>query len=159
MTCSVTDASHKSVDCPHIFTDNVFTPTAVTEHWRYEPTIRDTSLRQRIERLLLLQLQGQDTQHELDSYLHIANMPWCSIDHAQARRTVAWGCEVNLPPSQKSQASLLLWSLYFPATHCTHTPPGHELYRGRWSPPKKKEGWRRSVLATASGAQEGLESR
>ena len=85
MICSVTDASHKPVDCPHIFTDNVFAPAAVTEHWHYEPTIRDASLRQRIERLLLLQLQGQDTQHELDSYLHIANLPWCSIDHAQAR--------------------------------------------------------------------------
>ena len=85
MIYSVTDASHKPVDCPHIFTDNVFTPAAVTEHWHYEPTIRDSSLRQRIERLLLLQLQGQDTQQELDSYLHIANLPWCSIDHAQAR--------------------------------------------------------------------------
>ena len=63
----------------------MFTPAAVTERWHYEPTIRDSSLRERIERLLLLQLQGHDTQRELDSYLHIANLPWCSIDHAHAR--------------------------------------------------------------------------
>lgn len=70
---------------PRLFHNNTFNPAAVTEHWPYEPYIRDTALRTRVEHLLELQVQGHDTQQELDSYLHLANMPCCGLHSPMAR--------------------------------------------------------------------------
>jgi len=68
--------------------------------------IRDTALRMRVERLLELQVQGHDTQQELDSYpgLHLANMPCCGLHSPMARLLITQ--PKHLVSSQASESYL-----------------------------------------------------
>ena len=57
MLSYVTDVSPKTnkfntAEPPRLFHNNTFNSAAVTEHWPYEPYIRDTALRTRVEHLL-----------------------------------------------------------------------------------------------------------